>query len=96
MNGDTCLYHNQYEMWKNMLLSYIGHEKAFLSIIGTFGENRLLTWLNSYVIVHENHYSFHRKKEVLHFHEYINNATEGMNYSCKNSSVSAKSNHSIK
>ena len=96
MNGDTCLHHNQYEMSKNMLLSYIGHDKDFLSIIGTFSKNCLLSWLNSYVIVHENYYAFHRKKEVLHFHEYVNNATEGMNYSCKKSSVSAKPNHSIK
>ena len=43
MNGDTCLHLNQYEMSKDMLLSYISHDREFLLIIGIFGKNCLLT-----------------------------------------------------
>ena len=95
INGTCCIEESQFEFSKKMLLHILISDVVLLENIGKSAIDILLNWINTSVLVHEKKCAFYRKKLILHFHEYVTNACEGMNTAMKKSSICAKPSHNM-
>jgi hypothetical protein len=90
MNGSSCGTKEQYEFSKELLLHVLETNADVHSILGIDGAQKIRFWLNTKVIPLEGNTSFHVKKYIRCFDDYMNNVVEGMNYAAKKSQMSAK------
>jgi len=97
-DGSSCSTRNQFEFSKDLLLKELQKNKAIRTGLGDKDENadKISQWINNHILPQEQNFAFHYKARKRCFHEYVTNATEGLNYAAKHSSMSAKPNHSLK
>lgn len=71
-------------------MSFLETNAEFHSILGTEGCPKIRYWMNMKVIPLEDYTSFHPKKYLRSFADYMNNVVKGMNLAAKHSDMAAK------
>ncbi len=63
--------------------------------MGDIPADKIVQWIIQHVECHEERFAFYPKRMIRCLDEYVTNPTEGMNYSAKHGSISAKPNDSL-
>ena len=95
-DGSSCSTRKQFEFSKDLLLKELRENKDIRRCFGDEKAENLNQWINNHILPQKENFAFHYKAGRRCFHEYVTNATEGLNYAAKHSSMSAKPNHSLK
>ena len=76
---------SEYIFSKRLLNKYINSKTVIDSLNGDFSKvHHIVSWLRSYVFIHENEFLFYRRKNIRHFDISHNSIHEGTNFGMKN------------
>ncbi|CAJ1963934.1 unnamed protein product [Cylindrotheca closterium] len=89
-DGSSCLTEEEFMFSKNLLLDELRNNEQLQEVMGLESVGKLMDWVDTDVLPHEKNFAHYMKRDHRCLGEYVTNATEGLNYAAKHSSMSAK------